>query len=67
MENLPHGKGVYKFPNGTVYEGEFYKGNFHGKGKLKYPGKGEVIGIWENGKLLEKTYYFSDNLKYKPE
>lgn len=62
MENLPHGKGTYKFPNGTIYEGEFFKGNFHGEGKLIYPGKGEVVGKWENGKLIQKTYFFSDKL-----
>ena len=64
MDNLPHGKGIYIFPNGTIYEGQFYKGNFHGEGKLKYPEKGEVMGKWENGKLIEKTYKFEDDLIY---
>ena len=31
------GKGRYVFPNDTVYEGEFDKGEFHGNGTLIYP------------------------------
>ena len=35
----PQGKGKYTFPNGTVYEGYFDKGEFHGDGVLVYPKK----------------------------
>lgn len=28
------GQGVYKFADGSLYEGEFLNGQFHGKGKL---------------------------------
>lgn len=38
-KNWPQGKGRYTFPNGTIYEGEFDKGQFHGDGVLIYPKK----------------------------
>ena len=32
--NWYEGDGEYKFPNGEVYKGQFFRGEFHGKGKL---------------------------------
>lgn len=54
MENgWPQGKGKYTYPNGTIYEGEFDKGQFHGDGVLIYPRKVSSINL----------IYFLSNLK----
>jgi hypothetical protein len=36
LDGWYHGKGKYYYPNGVVYDGEFYKGEFHGEGTLIY-------------------------------
>ena len=75
----PQGKGKYTFPNGTVYEGYFDKGEFHGDGVLVYPKKvpkniassyniifqGKYIAKWDRGKMIEGKYYFYDELEYQ--
>lgn len=44
------GLGIYKFVNGSVYEGYFADGNPHGKGKYVYSNGNVYKGDWENGK-----------------
>ena len=47
---LGHGYGVYTWPEGSQYEGNWANGKQHGKG-LFINDKGiEQVGIWENGK-----------------
>ena len=43
----PQGKGKYTFPNGTIYEGFFDKGEFHGDGVLIYPKK-VILTLYEH-------------------
>lgn len=56
-----HGKGMFIFFNGNIYEGEFKDGKIHGKGKFKHLITGDVYeGNWINGKKEGKfnfTYY----------
>jgi hypothetical protein len=33
---MRQGKGLFSNQNGLIYEGMFYNGKFHGKGKIKY-------------------------------
>src|SRR6185312_7025404 len=33
-KGLQHGKGVYEFVNGDIYDGDFVNGKFEGKGKF---------------------------------
>ena len=48
---LEHGYGVFTWPDGSQYEGNWVYGKQHGKG-LFINDKGiEQEGIWENGKL----------------
>ncbi len=47
-----------------VYEGGFQKGQFHGEGTLVYPNGGQYKGTWDNGKLINGNYQFSDGLKF---
>ena len=43
-------KGVFKWYDGKIYEGEFAFNQMHGKGKLSFPKNGvSVQGIWERG------------------
>lgn len=37
--------------NGCVYEGDFQKGERHGKGICTFPGGEKYNGSWENGKM----------------
>lgn len=30
------GKGIFRFENGDIYEGDFNDGKFHGNGKYNY-------------------------------
>jgi len=36
-EGKREGKGIQKWPDGRVYEGEWFQNLAHGKGKLIYP------------------------------
>ena len=48
VDNLMHGKGIYRYVNGDVYEGEFAQGKFHGYGKASYADGSSYEGTWEN-------------------
>eukprot|EP01002_Notosolenus_urceolatus_P014983 NODE_704_length_1847_cov_169.920467_g573_i0.p1 GENE.NODE_704_length_1847_cov_169.920467_g573_i0~~NODE_704_length_1847_cov_169.920467_g573_i0.p1 ORF type:complete len:579 (-),score=251.58 NODE_704_length_1847_cov_169.920467_g573_i0:111-1598(-) len=43
-----HGKGVYTWPKGTKYEGEFKDGVMHGKGKYTYGADSYYDGEWQD-------------------
>ncbi|KAJ8716521.1 hypothetical protein PYW07_003148 [Mythimna separata] len=58
-----HGHGVYTFPNGVVYEGEFKDGMMHGQGELRYQtvnGQAIVRGNWTEDILSERKIFFDD-------
>ena len=62
-KGYPHGKGVYYYSSGAVYEGSFINGKRQGQGKLSFTVDGELItedGIWEQdnykGKKPEPPY-----------
>jgi len=44
---------VYRFKNGTVYEGLWEYGNQHGDGTLTRPYREAARGLWQNGEVLE--------------
>ncbi|XP_074030354.1 uncharacterized protein isoform X2 [Leptinotarsa decemlineata] len=66
------GDGIYRYPHGVIYEGEFNKnGLFHGLGTLLYPNGQRLQGMWKNGRLEEDQTYifacnevFDENFKY---
>ncbi len=63
---LGYGKGTHYRPDGKKYEGEFFNGEYSGKGTL-YNKKGEKIyeGEWKENKMQgEGTYYYGDNTSY---
>ena len=50
FDNIKEGKGIFKWPNGRVFEGPFAQGNPHGVGLVTIDGKiSEVEFI--NGKI----------------
>jgi hypothetical protein len=46
--------GVYYFPDGTKYVGEFQKDKFHGRGLIVWNHKSACLGIFNRGKLEGK-------------
>jgi len=65
IEGWYHGKGVFKYDTGVIYEGTFEKGQFHGEGVLLYPNGGKYKGNWAKGKLVDGNYEFSDGLGFQ--
>ena len=47
MNNLMHGSGCYKWPDGKVYEGEYAFNLRHGFGKYTDKDKSVYEGYWE--------------------
>lgn len=43
-----HGKGIMRWANGDVYEGEFYRGSRQGTGTLNFADGSEYVGDWWN-------------------
>lgn len=60
------GEGKYHFPDGEkFYEGQFHRGEFHGKGALVYKNGGRFEATWERGVAAKGEYVFSDGLVYE--
>jgi hypothetical protein len=50
LNGKKHGRGVFKWVNGKVYEGEFEDGDMHGQGELFFPGKkSRFVGTFDGG------------------
>ena len=61
-----HGKGSYKFADGTMYTGYFKNDQIHGNGRMKYINGDSYIGEFVNGKINgQGTYSFSSGDKYE--
>ncbi len=42
-----HGKGIFKWPDGRVYEGDYYEDKKHGFGIVKWPNGKVYEGHWK--------------------
>ncbi|KAK6121331.1 hypothetical protein DH2020_044903 [Rehmannia glutinosa] len=63
---LPHGKGKYKWSDGTVYEGDWEEGKMTGKGKIFWPSRVSYEGDFSGGYLHGSgTYIGSDGSIYQ--
>ena len=47
-------KGTYIFPTGSLYEGEFRDGEFHGTGTLTFAHGGKFVGEWRKGEATDQ-------------
>ena len=48
---------MYRFSSGSVYEGSFSKGCFHGNGKYTFPDGASYEGEWSMSKMHGKGSY----------
>lgn len=46
VDDIRQGKGIYIYPDGTSYKGDWIDGNKHGKGKMVYPDGKSYKGDW---------------------
>ena len=62
------GRGVYIWPNGDRYEGEFEYNGMHGTGTLNYANGEKYIGSWVGGKKRgHGVYYWPNGKRYEGE
>lgn len=45
-----NGKGIFTWPDGRVFEGNYLNDKKHGPGKFIWPDGRMYEGVWENGK-----------------
>jgi hypothetical protein len=53
LKGMPNGKGIYKWANGTYFEGQWKNGLKEGFGKMVYKDS-SVTGYWKNDKYQGK-------------
>lgn len=57
-DGLPHGRGIYRWKNGDIYEGNWVKGKMEGQGSKTYKVKNRpdsiVAGFWTRDKYQGK-------------
>lgn len=51
------GKGIFRWPDGKTYEGEYVKDKKQGKGTYKWPDGRVYEGGWHNGKQHGEGIY----------
>jgi len=51
---IPNGLGFMIWPDGSSYNGTFYKGKFEDFGEYESAKSKKKMGIWKNGKFLYK-------------
>jgi hypothetical protein len=62
--NCYEGYGVYIYPSGGRYEGDFQRANPNGKGKLQFPNGDVYVGEWVNSyrQGVGKMFYHNGDL-----
>ena len=67
--NCQNGEGVYRYPDGSEYSGDFRNAKLHGQGTYVYAGRGEkYVGEWRNGVINgQGAYYYRSGNRYQGE
>ncbi|XP_077304712.1 alsin isoform X2 [Lithobates pipiens] len=71
LAGKPHGRGVLKWPDGRVYDGEFRNGLEDGFGKYTIPKKSLrkedcYLGYWKDGKMCgQGTFWYANGEVYE--
>ncbi len=47
---IPHGRGIMKYSNGSVFSGQWVNGKMHGNGSVRWDDGSIYTGQWEMGK-----------------
>ena len=55
------GRGVFRWPNGRVYEGNFVNNKKSGNGKMTWPEGNYYDGEWEEGLQHGRGFYCSQD------
>jgi hypothetical protein len=53
VDDQYQGEGVYRWPDGRRYEGEFYANDKHGRGRFYYEAGTSLPQVWRYGKLVD--------------
>ncbi|KAL3903994.1 MAG: hypothetical protein SGARI_005131, partial [Bacillariaceae sp.] len=62
-----HGKGIYKWHDGRIYDGEFLEDKRHGKGKFIWPDGAVYIGDFDGRYEGQGTCTWEDGRRYQGE
>ena len=58
-------KGVYRYPDGSEYTGDWQEGQRHGYGVMNFPDGSKYFGIFDNGLCQGNgIMVFNDNSRY---
>jgi hypothetical protein len=60
-----HGKGVYRWPDGRTYEGEYYCNKKHGWGVYTWQDGSRYEGPWMNGKRHGAGRHYLKSNRYR--
>ena len=53
-DGLANGKGRKRFPDRTVYSGQFIDGVANGRGTFTDKFRNQYTGLWKDGKLIKE-------------
>ena len=60
------GRGKYTFSNGSVYEGQWYKGKMHGEGQMDNADGSSYTGQWQDNLMHgEGCFVDTDGVKWE--
>jgi hypothetical protein len=45
-----HGKGVFTWADGRIYNGDYFNDKKHGYGEFTWPDGKKYCGLWQDGK-----------------
>ncbi len=65
--NCENGRGVYRYPDGSTYSGDFRNAKMHGQGTYNYARRREKYkGQWRNGVFHgQGSYFYRSGNRYK--